>query len=384
MTTALGPGRNNNWQKLLDGKSGLRPCDFYDIKDLPTWIGRVEEVDAVHLPESLKSYDCRNNQLALLALEQDGFIDSVNAAIAEFGRDQIGVFMGTSTSGIHQTELAYIETPNQSPHLPDWYNYQTTHNIFSIADFVAKALGLTGIASSISTACSSSTKVFASAHRAIELGLCKAAIVGGVDTLCLTTLYGFNSLQLVSDEICKPFDANRKGLSIGEAAGFALISQEPDSSIQVKGYGESSDAHHMSSPHPEGQGAIEAMAAAMQRSGLKTSDIDYINMHGTGTPANDLAESKAVCSFFGTTTEASSTKGWTGHTLGAAGIIEAGFCMLSLEHQHTIANLNLIDQDPNVHALIIKHGQKKTIRNLLTNSFGFGGSNSSLVIGAGE
>lgn len=378
LTTCLGAGRAANWGKIERGETGLKPCDFFDISDLSTWIGEVTGVDQQALPASLAAYNCRNNRLAWLALQQDGFLDNAARAIESYGADRVGVFIGTSTSGIHQTELAYLAARNQ---LPDWYHYRSTHNVFSVADFVQQALGARGPCIAISTACSSSAKVFASAYRAMATGLCDAAIVGGVDSLCLTTLYGFHSLQLVSPDKCKPFDRERSGISIGEAGGFALLEKTEDARLMLLGYGESGDAYHMSSPHPEGEGALQAMQMALAKAGLASDSIDYINLHGTGTMANDAAESKAVAQLFGERTWASSTKGWTGHTLGAAGIVEAAFGLLSITHNLVPASLHLQQPDPDMHIALPRAAVQQPVRKVLSNSFGFGGSNCSLVLG---
>lgn len=378
LTTCLGAGRAANWDKIERGETGLKPCDFFDISDLSTWIGEVTGVDQQALPASLAAYNCRNNRLAWLALQQDGFFDNAVRAIESYGADRVGVFIGTSTSGIHQTELAYLAARNQ---LPDWYHYRSTHNVFSVADFVQQALGARGPCIAISTACSSSAKVFASAYRAMATGLCDAAIVGGVDSLCLTTLYGFHSLQLVSPDKCKPFDRERSGISIGEAGGFALLEKTEDARLMLLGYGESGDAYHMSSPHPEGEGALQAMQMALAKAGLASDSIDYINLHGTGTMANDAAESKAVAQLFGERTWASSTKGWTGHTLGAAGIVEAAFGLLSITHNLVPASLHLQQPDPDMHIALPRAAVQQPVRKVLSNSFGFGGSNCSLVLG---
>lgn len=381
LTTCLGAGRAANWDKIERGETGLKPCDFFDISDLSTWIGEVTGVDQQALPASLAAYNCRNNRLAWLALQQDGFLDNAVRAIESYGADRVGVFIGTSTSGIHQTELAYLAARNQ---LPDWYHYRSTHNVFSVADFVQQALGARGPCIAISTACSSSAKVFASAYRAMATGLCDAAIVGGVDSLCLTTLYGFHSLQLVSPDKCKPFDRERSGISIGEAGGFALLEKTEDARLMLLGYGESGDAYHMSSPHPEGEGALQAMQTALAKAGLASDSIDYINLHGTGTMANDAAESKAVAQLFGERTWASSTKGWTGHTLGAAGIVEAAFGLLSITHNLVPASLHLQQPDPDMHIALPRAAVQQPVRKVLSNSFGFGGSNCSLVLGERE
>lgn len=377
-TTCLGTGRQANWTGIRNGSSGLKPCDFFHINDLATWIGEVNGLDQ-NLPTHLADFDCRNNRLAWHALHQDGFIDSMQAAIATYGAERIGVFIGTSTSGIHHTELAYFESLDP---LPDWYKYHSTHDVSSVANFVQKALGATGLVMAISTACSSSAKVFASAQRAIDAGLCDAAIVGGVDSLCLTTLYGFHALQLVSPDKCMPFDIHRSGISIGEAGGFALIEKSSGTGLHLLGYGESGDAYHMSSPHPDGAGAQLAMAAALKKSGLGASDIDYINLHGTGTQANDSAEAKAVEELFGDRVCAGSTKGWTGHTLGAAGIVEACICLESIVHGVLPQNLNLQEPDQGMKINLLRRPKFGSVTRVLSNSFGFGGSNCSLILGS--
>ncbi|GLS27443.1 beta-ketoacyl-[acyl-carrier-protein] synthase family protein [Marinibactrum halimedae] len=384
LTTALGRGKQENINALQQGKTGLSPCHFYDIKDLNTWVGEVNEVESTELPTHLRAFTCRNNQLSALTLSQDHFAHRVQEKISQYGSHRIGVFIGTSTSGIHDTEKAYLENENNGVSLPEWYNYSGSHNIYSCAEFIRQYFALNGYSTAISTACSSSAKVFASAERAIASGLCDAAIVGGVDTLCLTTLYGFNALQVVSPDICKPSNLNRLGINIGEAAGFAFIepATEDDDGFGVLGYGESSDAYHMSTPHPEGKGAALAMQKALNKAQLSAADIDYINLHGTGTPANDLSESKAIVSVFGSQTPCSSTKGWTGHTLGAAGIIEALFSLFTLENQWIPASLNTDNIDPDIMANINTLSRDTRVQYTLSNSFGFGGSNCSLVLGA--
>ena len=379
VTTTLGAGCNANWQALRQEKTGLAPCQFYDTQDLNTYVGQIPELDDIPITQSLSEYDCRNNRLALYGLEQDGFLEAAQSLVKKYGADRVAVYIGTSTSGIFQTELAYFASDNYQ-NLPDWYHYQTTQDIYSAADFVRLCVGAQGPSAAISTACSSSAKVFANAQRAITSGLCDAAIVGGVDTLCLTTLYGFHSLQLLSDDICRPTDANRSGISIGEAAGFALLEKTDaaDGPILLS-YGESSDAYHMSSPHPDGKGAYHAMQEALQHANKAPSDIDYINLHGTGTKANDLAESKAVDSIFTGKPPCSSTKGWTGHTLGAAGIVEAVFSLFSISENTAFANLNTQHIDPAININVITQTQNIKIQRALSNSFGFGGSNCSLL-----
>jgi 3-oxoacyl-[acyl-carrier-protein] synthase I len=380
LSTAIGAGRAAHARALQAGSGGLRKLSF-DTNTLDCWLGEVADFN-VPLTGSLALMDCRNNRLAEFALQQDGFEQAVTACRTRVGTQRIGTFIGTSTSGVHHTELAYRARDPDSNVLPDWFKQRHTQNIYSVADFVAQRLGLRGPAFAISTACSSSAKVFAAASRAIAAGVCDAAVVGGVDSLCLTTLYGFNSLQLVSADICRPADSARTGISIGEAGGFALLEPETGG-LRLLGYGETSDAFHMSSPDPEGRGAAASMRAALDSAGLTARQVDYINLHGTGTVANDSSESRAVCTVFGESTPCSSTKGWTGHTLGAAGIVESAICLLSLEAQLMPRSLNTRIKDPAIGANILLENRAAPLRRVLSNSFGFGGSNCSLIFGSG-
>jgi 3-oxoacyl-[acyl-carrier-protein] synthase-1 len=383
VTSALGAGHRPTLAALQAQRTGLAPVTFMDLP-LPTWVGEVAGVDAVQLPAMLAEFDCRNNRLAWLGLQQDGFLQSVAAARARWGSDRVAVFLGTSTSGLLQTELAYRHRQPDGA-LPADFSYGSTQNTYSVAAFVRQALELHGPSWVISTACSSSAKVFGAAHRLIASGLIDAAVVGGVDSLCLTTLYGFNSLELLSDEICRPWDEARKGLSIGEAAAFALLEREvAQPQGWLLGVGESNDGYHMSSPHPEGAGAIAAMRAALADAGLHPGDIDYINLHGTATPSNDAAEDAAVRTVFGSTTPCSSTKGATGHTLGAAGGVEAVIALLAIEQGLMPAGLNVQHRDPSLQLNYLQQNREAPVRRVLSNSFGFGGSNAALVFGGAE
>ncbi len=381
-TSSIGRGLDQTLSALQGLRSGLNPCRF-DTVDLETFIGEVAGLDEVRLPSHLSEYDCRNNRLAWLGLLQDGFEQAVRDAIKKYGRHRIGVFIGTSTSGILQTELAYRRRDSETGALPDDFIYRTTHNTYSVADFVRRHFEFSGPSAAISSACSSSAKVFGSARRMMEAGLIDAAVVGGVDSLCLTTLYGFNSLELLSKEPCRPYDARRNGLSIGEAAAFALLEKSPqdEDDIMLLGIGESSDAYHMSSPHPEGLGAKIAMQDALRMANLQPSDIDYINLHGTATPSNDAAEGIAVQALFGKDTPCSSTKGATGHTLGAAGGMEAAISALALKHSLMPAGLNTKQIDPALQLDYLLENRERKIHRVLSNSFGFGGTNCSLIFG---
>jgi len=386
-TSSIGRGLVQTLEALRQRRAGLVPCAF-DTVDLSTYIGEVAGVDAVQIPAHLAAFDCRNNRLALLGLQQDGFAEAVHAAIAKYGAQRIGVFLGTSTAGILQTELAYRRRDPVTGALPADFIYGTTHNTFSVADFTRHYFGLTGPVVVVSSACSSSAKVFGSARRMLTAGLIDAALVGGVDSLCLTTLYGFNSLGLTSEQACRPFDTQRDGISIGEAAAFALLEHAPEKlnedAVLLLGIGESSDAYHMSSPHPEGLGARMAMQAALDMAGLQPSEIDYINLHGTATQSNDAAEGKAVAAIFGARTPCSSTKGATGHTLGAAGGVEAVICALALQHGLLPAGLNTQQLDPAQDLDYLLANREQPVARALSNSFGFGGTNCSLIFGRAD
>jgi 3-oxoacyl-[acyl-carrier-protein] synthase I len=385
-TTAncLGAGRDALYRAVRDRRTGLAPCAFETV-DLETYVGQVPDAELTPLRDDLSEFECRNNRLAQLGLRQDGFEQDVARARERYGAARVGVFLGTSTSGILQTELAYRRRDPASGALPSDFRYAQTHNTFSPASFVQRYLGLTGPAVVVSSACSSSAKVFGNAQRMIAAGLCDAAVVGGVDSLCLTTLYGFNSLQLVSRQPCRPFDGERDGISIGEAVGFVLLEKNADASpehkLGVLGIGESCDAYHMSTPHPEGLGARLAMQSALAMADLNSADIDYINLHGTATRTNDATEDLAVHSLFGGDTPASSTKGWTGHTLGAAGIIEAIISLIAIEEGLLPGSMNTQNLDPATKIHYLLENKSASVRYVMSNSFGFGGTNCSLVLG---
>ncbi len=385
VVNALGRGVDASLSALLRAESGLRPCDF-DAAVLETWIGRVARLEQEPITGELAAFDCRNNRLARAGLHQDNFFEAVNAARERHGAERIGVILGTSTAGILATEVAYRNRDPATGRLPEEFVYRYTHNAFSVADFTRRYLKLTGPALVVSTACSSSAKVFASAYRYMRTGLCDAVVVGGVDSLCLTTLYGFHSLGLVSPHPCRPWDVERDGLSIGEAAGFALLEWPTpgDDRVLLRGYGESGDAYHMSAADPEGNGATLAMEQALSGAGLDAAQVDYVNLHGTATPSNDRSEDRAVVRLFGVRTPVSSTKGWTGHTLGAAGIVEAVFSCLSIEKGLMPGNLNLRSPDPTLSANVLLENRRQPVNVVLSNSFGFGGTNCSLLFGRSE
>lgn len=384
IVNCLGAGARAVADAMRDKRSGLTHCDFETVA-LDTYIGRVTGLEELRIRSDLVEHDCRNNRLAQLCLETDGFAGAVAAARERYGAGRIGVFLGTSTSGILESEIAFRHRDPRTGALPPGYRYAQTHNTYSVADFARSYLGLQGPAFTVSSACSSTAKVFGNAARMIAAGVCDAAVVGGVDTLCLTTLYGFHSLELTSRGPCRPFDAERDGISIGEGAGFALLERLPaaaGAAVALLGIGESSDAYHMSTPHPEGLGAKLAMKRALESAGLGPADMDYVNLHGTGTRTNDTAEDRAVSDLFDAVTPCSSTKGATGHLLGAAGITEAIICILAIGHDLMPGSANTRSVDPELKCNYLVVNREGQVRRALSNSFGFGGSNCSLVLGA--
>jgi 3-oxoacyl-[acyl-carrier-protein] synthase-1 len=383
IASSAGIGLDSTAQALSEMRSGLAACAFETVA-LDTFVGQISDSVLAPVRADLADFDCRNNRIAQLCLQQDGFDQSVSAAREKYGPARVGVFLGTSTSGILETELAYRRR-DASGALPADFRYATTHNTYSVAWFVQSYFGLTGPSMAISTACSSSAKAFGSAARMIAAGLCDAAVVGGVDSLCLTTLYGFNSLGLLSPARCRPFDADRDGISIGEGAGMLLLEKKAlgatADSIALLGVGESSDAYHMSTPHPEGLGARMAMEQALASAQLQPGAVDYINLHGTGTRSNDATEDKAVCALFGNDTPSSSTKGWTGHTLGACGAIDAIICALAIERGFMPGSVNTRTVDPALGLRYLLDNRRERPDIAMSNAFGFGGTNCSLLLG---
>jgi len=377
-TSALGHGVSAHVDALRSGRGSLRANDFSSAP-LECCIGRVEGIEDAPLPQSLAHWECRNNRLAWLGLNQDELFEAVSAAIERHGADRVALVLGTSTASIGASEEAYRRL--EDGHFPQDLRRPGIHTPHSLTAFIAKATGIDGPALTISTACSSSAKVFASAERMMRLGLVDAALVGGVDTLCDSVLFGFNALELVSPEPCRPFDARRRGISIGEAAAFALLERADIAphSPRLIGYGESSDAYHMSTPHPQGRGARAALDDALARAGLREDQIDYINLHGTATLKNDEVEAAVVGERFSPRVRASSTKGFTGHTLGAAGGLEAVFGLIAIEHGFVPGNLGCTQPESVCERQLALRSEEREVRVALSNSFGFGGNNACLA-----
>jgi 3-oxoacyl-[acyl-carrier-protein] synthase-1 len=384
-TTSVGPGNARFSASLGGDRSGLVPNDYTDATTgvgLDTFIGRVTAVDDAPLPGRWHEVDCRNHRLAWLGLHQDGFIEAARETIERLGPARVAVFCGTSTSTIEASERAYRRHA-ASGSLPPGLARNDLHHLHATTAFVREVLGSGGPAGTVSTACSSSAKVFAQAARMIEVGVVDAAIVGGIDSLAASTLFGFNALGLISAAPCRPFDVRRDGISIGEAAGFAIVERfDPRRHAGqplLIGYGESSDAYHMTSPHPDGLGAMQSIDDALRRADVGAAAVDYINLHGTATPKNDAIEAELVADLFDDHVRASSTKGWTGHTLGAAGIVDAVVCLLAMRDGFTPGTLGCREPDRLAGPQIRVGRVDAPVGIALSNTFGFGGNNCVLA-----
>lgn len=381
-TSAVGAGLSAHREALVQRRSGLRVNDL--VPEGPsTWIGRVDGLEEAPVPAGLDTWDCRNNRLAWRALEQDGLLDVLGTLRQNTAPHRLGIAVGTSTASIAETEYGYRHL-DKTGAFPPSVARSNIHTMHSLAGFLRQALDWHGPNLTVSTACSSGAKAWAVGARWLQQGLCDAVLVGGCDSLCLSTLYGFASLELTSTQPCRPFDSERDGISIGEAAAFAVLARaeenDPADSLHLVGYGESADAHHMSAPHPQGAGARLAIEAALQRAGLTAQAIDYINLHGTASRLNDQVEATLIASLFPVDTPASSTKGWTGHALGAAGALEASLSLLALSHDLMPGTLNCAQPDPACGPQIRTDNSQRALTHVLSNSFGFGGSNASLVL----
>jgi 3-oxoacyl-[acyl-carrier-protein] synthase I len=348
------------------------------------WVGAVREALPA-VPPALARYACRNNALSLAALAQ--IEESVAREIARFGPGRVGLVIGTSTSGVGDAEAAIAHHVRTQSLSPTFFYDQLEFG--GAAGFLATYLGLRGPAYTLSTACSSGARALASARSLLALGLCDAVIAGATDSLCGLTAGGFGALQAIAESITNPMSANRSGITLGEASALFLLTRE-SGGIQLLGAGESSEAHHMSAPDPEGRGAREAMEQALADAGLAPAEIAYLNLHGTGTPLNDAMESVAVAAVFGTALPCSSTKPLAGHTLGAAGALEAALCWLVLrarEDGELPLPPHVYDgvRDPSLPTLhLVAKGERARLRGparVMTNSFGFGGNNCTLVLG---
>jgi 3-oxoacyl-[acyl-carrier-protein] synthase I len=384
LLSPAGLTKSETLANLLKGdRSGLKLTARYSDAHA-FYLGELD-VDLPEIPAKYRLYDCKNNRLLLAALEQ--IESTVTQMIRSYGADRVGVVIGTSTSGVRNTELALHEVAvNQQK--PANFHYKQ-QQLGAGADFLAHVLNVTGPAYVVSTACSSSGKAFASARRLLELDLCDAVVVGGADTLCQFTVQGFDALESVSNGLCKPFGAHRDGINLSEAASLFVLSRQPGP-VKLAGIGASSDAYHFSAPDPSGKAVVAAMQMALDKAEIDAGQVDYINLHGTATPLNDAMESNAVDQLFGRSTALSSSKGMTGHALGAAAALELGFCYLLLTTDdakgHLIPNINDDELDDKLPPLnYIQRGQKlnRSIDVCQSNSFAFGGNNVSIVVTRG-
>lgn len=378
----LGQTHQEITQRLfVSAQSGVIPTDTYSsgrILPLGLVSATLPSVDHLQLPDR-----SRNNQMALAALAQ--IRPAVDAAIERYGANRVGIVIGTSTSGIAESEAALRQQVLNGA-LPAQFHYGQ-QELGSSAAMLAATLGITGPAYVHSSACASSAKALASAARLIRMDACDAVIAGGVDTLCAFTVAGFASLDSVSASQCNPLSGNRNGINIGEGAALFLMSREP-AAVALRGWGESSDGHHMSAPDPTGAGARLAIAQALARAGIAATQLDYVNLHGTATIQNDAMESRVIHALCGDTVAVSSTKPYTGHTLGAAGAIEAALCWLAMQDDNADGKLppHLWDGvlDPALPLLnVVTPGDRlgHPLRWALSNSFAFGGANAALVLG---
>jgi 3-oxoacyl-[acyl-carrier-protein] synthase-1 len=378
---AAGNSKKEVLRRLQAGDtSGLVKTDQFS-PGRALFVGAVE-ADLPEIDSKFRVDDCRNNRLLLAALDQ--ILPEVERMIRKFDRDRIGVILGTSTSGVRNTELALAEVAKGRPK-PEHFHYKQ-QQFAGGADFLARLLGLTGPAYVISTACSSSGRAFASARRLLALDLCDAVIVGGADSLCRFTVSGFAALESVSESRCTPFGLHRDGINLAEGAALFVMSRE-EGPVALRGIGASTDAYHFSAPDPDGGPVIAAMEMVLAEASMTPEKIDYINLHGTATPLNDAMESKAVAQLFGNKVAVSSTKGMTGHPLGAAAALELGFCWLLLtqadEQGLLIPNINDGEFDRSLPDLnFARIGEKlgHRIRHCLSNSFAFGGNNLALIV----
>lgn len=378
MINALGQSTEEIAANLAQGTApGIRRREHWLQNQQDAVLGGVDgELPAI--PDSFAAHRSRNNQLLLAALVQIQPV--VDDALSRFGADRIAVVLGTSTSGLdegdrHVSHIAHHEAS------PSWQYPQ--QELGDPSRFLTAWLGLNGPAFTLSTACSSSARAIISGRRLIEAGLADIAIVGGADTLSRMPINGFNSLESLSTTLCQPFARDRGGITIGEGAALMVLTREPHP-IALLGVGESSDAYHISAPHPQGAGALRAIEQALQDAGLKPEEVGYINLHGTATLLNDQIESKVVHDLFGESVPCSSTKHLTGHTLGAAGITEAALSALILHYDLPLPaqDFSRSPVDPTLPPCGLLHVAEPLARPvILSNSFAFGGNNASILLG---
>ncbi len=385
LVTALGHGADETWSRLATADQSRLTVRDDLVPGRRLIVGGVSG-PLPRIPHHLRAYASRNNQLALAAVQQ--IEPEIRAVMDVVGPERVAVVMGTSTSGAAEAEYAIAHDLRTGALAPEFDCVQLEHG--GLTQFLAACTGARGPAYTLSTACSSAAKALASARALLALDLCDAVVAGGADSLCGLTANGFHALQAIADEPSNPFSVNRKGLTLGEGAAAFLLTRDAGG-IQLVGAGEASDAFHMSAPEPEGTGAETAMRAALEDAGVAPGELSYLNLHGTGTPLNDAMESRAVHKIFGGDIACSSTKPLVGHTLGASGAVELGFCWVMLTRWRD-GLLPLLPQrwdglaDPALPSLrFVRVGEQLKVATrafVMSNSFGFGGNNCALLLAA--
>ncbi|MCO5260952.1 MAG: beta-ketoacyl-[acyl-carrier-protein] synthase family protein [Crocinitomicaceae bacterium] len=378
--SCIGNNVEDHYNALVSEKSGIKKGkQSFSERYL---VGEVPLSDEALIQQfNLKTAGSRTALLGCIAAKEAFANHRVDTGI------RTGVISGTSVGGMDYSEVQYRSYIEHQTHDLTKYNEHSSGNS---SEYIAKELGVYDFITTISTACSSAANAIMMGARMIQAGLLDRAIVGGTDALTEFTISGFRSLMIFDEEWCRPFDESRKGLNLGEGAGYIVIESEASmkksgskSLAQLKGWSNASDAYHQTASSPEGYGATLSISEALKTAQLKPEDIDYINAHGTATPNNDLSESKAILTVFGDTIPpVSSTKAFTGHTLAAAGGLEAVFSVLAIQNACLFANLNYKNAIEETKIVpVTKTTKVNKIRNVLSNSFGFGGNNSTIIIG---
>ena len=375
---ALGTTTRDVVANLREGRTGLGPCPL----ELPfeTPAGALPEPPPA-LPPSLSAWDSRTTRLAVAGVDE--ITPALRRAIARHGADRVALVVGTTTSGLGRTEDAYHELKRTGA-LPHDYSLHRQHSFGAMMEALRRVARISGPCFAVSTACSASAKAVGCAQRLLATGTADAVLVGGVDALSQTTLRGFHSLQILSSVFCRPLSRERRGINIGEGAAYLLIEREGDATARLLGVGESSDAHHMSAPDPTGEGARSAMAAALAQAALPPAAVDYVNAHSPGTRLNDLSEGLAITGLLGGGVPVASTKGYTGHLLGAGGATEAIFAIVAIEQGWIPRSVGAEPVDVDLGLNVPTTRLDTPCRNVLSNSFAFGGSNVSLLFGKGN
>jgi 3-oxoacyl-[acyl-carrier-protein] synthase-1 len=372
---ALGATTREVLAHLREGRSGLGPCPLPVPFEAPT--GALA-VAAPALTGTLAAHDSPTARLAVAGLAE--IRPALDRAIARHGAARVALVVGTTTAGLARTEEAHVHLTRAGA-LPPGYDLHRQHSFGGLLELLRRVTGVRGPAYVVSTACSASAKALCSAQRLLWTETVDAVLVGGVDALCQTTLRGFHSLEILSHEPCRPFSRARRGINLGEGVAYLLLEREGDGPAVLMGVGESSDAHHMSAPHPEGAGALAAMSAALAQAGVSPVDVDHVNAHSPGTRLNDLSEARAISTLLGGDVPVASTKGLTGHLLGAGGATEAIFAIASLEHGFVPASVGADPVDAELGLSIPTAPLERACRRVLSNSFAFGGGNVSLLFG---